>query len=418
MVHSLIPREETFTSRGRSPAVASRVGVGLGIAISVCFITGLLSHAAQDLVWFPWPTRPSWGYRVTQGAHVISGVAAIPLLLVKLWSVYPRLYVRPTVKSVVHALERLSIAALVAAVIFELTIGVLNIAKVYIWPFDFRAAHFAVAWVAAGSLLLHIAIKLPVIRMALSRPVEADDSSLPVSSAETDEKPQAVASQDPADQPAGGGADQGAEADSAETSEKHGIPRRTVVRSAYIASGLAALSIAGGSIPWLSKLAVLSPSTGTGPQGVPINRTADAAGITDQAIGSAFELTVVSETATGTWSLDELRAMPQRTVALPITCVEGWSTNADWTGVRISDLLAAVDAPAESRLRIISLQTQAAFGESVLPTQHSADPLTLLALRLNGEELVRDHGFPCRLIAPSRPGVLQTKWVTRIEVIG
>jgi len=418
VVHSLIPREETFTSRGRSPAVASWVGVGLGIAISVCFITGLLSHAAQDLVWFPWPTRPSWGYRVTQGAHVISGVAAIPLLLVKLWSVYPRLYVRPTVKSVVHALERLSIAALVAAVIFELTIGVLNIAKVYIWPFDFRAAHFAVAWVAAGSLLLHIAIKLPVIRMALSRPVEADDSSLPVSSAETDEKPQAVASQDPADQPAGGGADQGAEADSAETSEKHGIPRRTVVRSAYIASGLAALSIAGGSIPWLSKLAVLSPSTGTGPQGVPINRTADAAGITDQAIGSAFELTVVSETATGTWSLDELRAMPQRTVALPITCVEGWSTNADWTGVRISDLLAAVDAPAESRLRIISLQTQAAFGESVLPTQHSADPLTLLALRLNGEELVRDHGFPCRLIAPSRPGVLQTKWVTRIEVIG
>jgi hypothetical protein len=414
----LIPREETFTSRGRSPAVASRVGVGLGIAISVCFITGLLSHAAQDLVWFPWPTGPSWGYRVTQGAHVISGVAAIPLLLVKLWSVYPRLYVRPTVKSVVHALERLSIAALVAAVIFELTIGVLNIAKVYIWPFDFRAAHFAVAWVAAGSLLLHIAIKLPVIRMALSRPVEADDSSLPVSSAETDEKPQAVASQDPADQPAGGGADQGAEADSAETSEKHGIPRRTVVRSAYIASGLAALSIAGGSIPWLSKLAVLSPSTGTGPQGVPINRTADAAGITDQAIGSAFELTVVSETATGTWSLDELRAMPQRTVALPITCVEGWSTNAEWTGVRISDLLAAVDAPAESRLRIISLQTQAAFGESVLPTQHSADPLTLLALRLNGEELVRDHGFPCRLIAPSRPGVLQTKWVTRIEVIG
>jgi len=418
VVHSLIPREETFTSRGRSPAVASRVGVGLGIAVSVCFITGLLSHAAQDLVWFPWPTRPSWGYRVTQGAHVISGVAAIPLLLVKLWSVYPRLYVRPAVKSVVHALERLSIALLVAAVIFELTTGVLNIAKVYLWPFDFRDAHFAVAWVAAGSLLLHIAIKLPVIRTALSRPVEADDSSLPVSSAETDEKPQAVASQDPADQPAAGGADQGGEADSAETSEKHGIPRRTVVRSAYIASGLAALSIAGGSIPWLSKLAVLSPSTGTGPQGVPINRTADAAGITDQAIGPAFELTVVSETATGTWSLDELRAMPQRTVRLPITCVEGWSTNAEWTGVRISDLLAAVDAPAESRLRIISLQTQAAFGESVLPTQHSADPLTLLALRLNGEELVRDHGFPCRLIAPSRPGVLQTKWVTRIEVIG
>ena len=394
MVHSLIPREETFTSRGRAPAVTSRVGIGLGIAITICFITGLLSHAAQDLVWFPWPTQPSWGYRVTQGAHVISGMAAIPLLLVKLWSVYPRLFVVPRVKSLVHALERLSVALLVSAVIFELTIGVLNIAKLYLWPFDFRDAHFAVAWVAFGSLLAHIAVKLPIIRTTLSQPLEADDDDVPPEAGPAVEEPSAVAA------------------------EEQRLPRRTVLASAYIASGLAALSVAGGSIPWLKTMAVLSPSTGTGPQGVPINRTADAAGITDGAIGPDFELAVVSERATENWSLDELRAMPQHTVTLPITCVEGWSTNAEWTGVRISDLLAAVDAPAQSRLRIISLQTKAAFGESVLPAQHSADPLTLLALRLNGEELARDHGFPCRLIAPSRPGVLQTKWVNRIEVIG
>ena len=29
-----------------------------------------------------------------------------------------------------------------------------------------------------------------------------------------------------------------------------------------------------------------------------------------------------------------------------------------------------------------------------------------------------DHGFPARVIAPNRPGVLQTKWVTRLEVAG
>jgi DMSO/TMAO reductase YedYZ molybdopterin-dependent catalytic subunit len=27
-----------------------------------------------------------------------------------------------------------------------------------------------------------------------------------------------------------------------------------------------------------------------------------------------------------------------------------------------------------------------------------------------------DHGYPVRLIAPDRAGVLQTKWLTRIEV--
>jgi DMSO/TMAO reductase YedYZ molybdopterin-dependent catalytic subunit len=40
----------------------------------------------------------------------------------------------------------------------------------------------------------------------------------------------------------------------------------------------------------------------------------------------------------------------------------------------------------------------------------------MLALELNGETLALDHGYPVRLIAPNRPGVLQTKWVSRIEV--
>jgi DMSO/TMAO reductase YedYZ molybdopterin-dependent catalytic subunit len=52
-----------------------------------------------------------------------------------------------------------------------------------------------------------------------------------------------------------------------------------------------------------------------------------------------------------------------------------------------------------------------------LPAAHAADPLTLLALRINGAVLDPDHGYPCRIIAPSRPGVLQTKWVTRLEVL-
>jgi DMSO/TMAO reductase YedYZ molybdopterin-dependent catalytic subunit len=40
----------------------------------------------------------------------------------------------------------------------------------------------------------------------------------------------------------------------------------------------------------------------------------------------------------------------------------------------------------------------------------------LVALELAGETLSIDHGFPCRLIAPDRPGVLQTKWLDSLEV--
>ena len=71
------PAQTDFRSRLRSPAVASRVGVWLGICFAICFVTGLVSHYAQDPGQpVPFPTSPVWGYRVTQGLHVTSGVAA------------------------------------------------------------------------------------------------------------------------------------------------------------------------------------------------------------------------------------------------------------------------------------------------------------------------------------------------------
>ena len=47
----------------------------------------------------------------------------------------------------------------------------------------------------------------------------------------------------------------------------------------------------------------------------------------------------------------------------------------------------------------------------------AADRDTLLATHLDGEVLAIDHGFPCRLIAPNRAGVLQTKWVSKVTVL-
>jgi hypothetical protein len=91
-----IPHETDFTSRLRSPAVASRVGLWLGVCFGLAFLTGLYSHAAQAAYpWFPLPSRPVWLYRVTQGVHVAAGTAAVPLLLVKLWTVFPKLFARP-----------------------------------------------------------------------------------------------------------------------------------------------------------------------------------------------------------------------------------------------------------------------------------------------------------------------------------
>jgi hypothetical protein len=365
------------TSTLRGTAVTARVGLVLGVAITVCFVTGLISHFIQHpQPWFWWPTRPVWLYRVTQGLHVISGIAAIPLLVVKLWSVWPKLFERPIIGGLTKQLERASILVLMASMLFQLSTGLLNTAQWYVFKFFFTTSHYAMAYVAAGAVMVHIAVKLPVIRRALGEPL---------------------------DDVAGGGA--------------VGPTRRTVLRGAWLAAGLATVVTAGQTVPFLRKLSVLAPRSGTGPQGLPINRTAWAAGVLRSARSPNFRLTVANGATTKVFTVAELAALPQTTHRLPIACVEGWSADAEWTGVVLSDLVATVGGSPDSDVRMISLEPPGPYSRTTVPALHARDSKTLIALRLNGEVLDIDHGYPCRLIAPTRPGVLQTKWLTRIEVV-
>jgi DMSO/TMAO reductase YedYZ molybdopterin-dependent catalytic subunit len=128
-------------------------------------------------------------------------------------------------------------------------------------------------------------------------------------------------------------------------------------------------------------------------------------------------LTVANGTTVRTFSVAELNGLPQTTHRLPIACVEGWSADAAWTGIVLADLIAAVGGSPDHDVRMISLEPPGPYSRTVLPARHARDRMTLIALRLNGETLHADHGYPCRLIAPSRPGVLQTKWLDRIEVL-
>ncbi|MXG91766.1 molybdopterin-dependent oxidoreductase [Nocardioides sp. YIM 123512] len=365
----------------RSTAVAARVGLVLGVCFAICFVTGLVSHYAQDVAQpLGFPTSPAWGYRVTQGLHVITGTACVPLLLVKLWTVYPQLFRRPPRglrRLAVEVAERLSIAVLVASAIFQLASGLANVTGWYPWAFSFRPTHYALAWVAIGSLVVHVAVKLPLIRSALGADVD-------------------------------------------EGLEQEGPPgalsRRGLLGATWAAAAVAVVATAGNTVPWLRKVSVLATHTGDGPQGLPITRSAKAAGIEPEAVGAAYVLEVVRGERTVTLSREDLLAMEQQTRTLPIACVEGWSGTADWTGVRLRDLIDLVEAPLGSDVQVTSLQQRGAFSRSVLQGGFVDDERTTLALAINGETLNLDHGYPARIIAPNRPGVLQTKWVTRLEV--
>lgn len=379
-----LPVEEDFGSRLRSAAVTARVGLWLGICFLVCFATGLISHYAQNHDQpVAFPASPVWGYRVTQGLHVISGTAAVPLLLVKLWTVYPRLFRRPerdVRRLALDLLERGSIAVLVATAIFQLASGLANAAQWYPWSFSFRTTHYALAWVATGALVVHIAVKLPVIRDALGAHV--DDTTYDRSGA----------------------------------TRPGALSRRGLLRATWAAAGVAVLATAGGTVTWLRDVSVLAVRSGEGPAGIPVNKSAVAAGVTAAATRDDYRLVLAYGERTVDLTRADLLAMPQVSHTLPIACVEGWSASGTWTGVRIRDLLDLVGRPVGADVLVTSLQAGGPYRTTLLQGSFADDHRTLLALGLDGEPLTLDHGFPARLIAPDRPGVLQTKWVARLEV--
>ena len=127
-------KKPAFTSVLHDERVAAVLGVALGVSFTICFATGIVSHLAYDQPgWWPIGPRPAGLYRVTQGLHVATGIAAIPLLVVKLWVVYPKLWIWPPVESITHAVERISLVPLVAGSLFLIFSGVGNLARWRPW---------------------------------------------------------------------------------------------------------------------------------------------------------------------------------------------------------------------------------------------------------------------------------------------
>ncbi len=196
------------------------------------------------------------------------------------------------------------------------------------------------------------------------------------------------------------------------------VSRRALLGTIGAAGATLVALTAGQSFGWLSPLNFFGPRVqGYGPQAVPVNTTAESAGVTAAAQASDWRLAVTNGGQTEQLSLAQLQALPQIEARLPIACVEGWSTTADWSGVRLTDLLARVDAPSGARIRFTSLQTGGAYSVTMMGPEFAEDATTLVALQLNGTELDLDHGYPVRVMAPGRPGVLQTKWLSSIEVL-
>ena len=405
-------RREFWRSPLRGPWLTSFLGAALLPLIVICALTGFLSHVAYypdlggngigepgDLEFFllpfDWPTSPSWLYAFTQGLHIASGVAAIPILLAKLWSAMPKLFEWPPVRSIAHALERASLALLVGGSLFVFFTGILNIQLFYPWNFSFVPAHYYGSFVFLAALGLHLVTKVPVALKAFrERGVIAplrDDL------ANTEPEPP------------------GEETTAPYSPQAPTISRRGLLATVGAGSlGLFLIGIGqviGGP---LRRIAFLAPRNNSGgPQGFQVNKSFTASGIEEAMTGSVWRLKLEGARSVEL-SRQDLLAMEQRTESLPIACVEGWSTTQTWSGVPLRDLAALAGVSGGAEATVKSLQVGGAFGEATLADGQVGDERSLLALRVNDADLALDHGFPARIIVPAAPGVHCTKWVRSI----
>ncbi|MDT0410636.1 MULTISPECIES: molybdopterin-dependent oxidoreductase [Streptomyces] len=437
----LLPSSPGFwRSPLRGPRFTSVLGLVLLVGVTVMFVTGLLSYAAYNpglggvndrtpdkgllgFYLFDWPTDPYWLYRLTQGVHVTLGVTLIPVLLAKLWSVVPKLFALPPVRSLAHALERITILLLVGGGLFEFTTGVLNVQLDYLFPGSFYPLHFYGAWLFFAAFLLHAALRVPLAVRTVRR-ARAQGNLLAPADEPADRPADA-----PADRPAAGATREQAgepvarEADAlvATRPDAPTVSRRGALWSVAGGSLLLLATTAGQSIggSW-RRTALLAPhggeDPGSGPGAFQVNKTAAYAGITTAGTREdTWRLELRGPTRTVRLSRAQVRALPQYGAALPIACVEGWSTSDQhWRGVRLRDLAALAGEREAVDVYVESLQTHGTFRHAWLRANQVADPRSLLALEVNGADLTPDHGYPARVVVPAAPGVLNTKWVTRM----
>ena len=411
-----VPSTRAFRSPLRGPWLTSVFGFLLLISLPLVALTGLLDWIAYGprlhqsipgdvgflhLPIFDWPTRPAWLFQLTEGLHVSLGLILVPVVLAKLWSVMPKLFTWPPLRSVADLLERLSLVMIVGGIVFEMATGILNIQYDYLFGFNFYTAHYFGAWVFMTGFVVHVALKFPTMVRSLRSRSFLGELRTPLADTEP-EAPDAdgLVPTDPAPPT---------------------LSRRGALALVGGGSLLVAVLTVGQSIGGVAREAALliprGRSYGDGPNDFQVNKTAAAASIEPSATGSSWRLTLTGGATEVAFDRAALMEMRQHTVDLPIACVEGWSTTQRWTGVRLADLARLAGLPQPAKAHVQSLEGGGGFSEAWLQGNQVLDPDALLALCVNGVDLSPDHGYPARVIVPALPGVHCTKWVRSIEFV-
>ncbi|MGI8486519.1 MAG: sulfite oxidase [Thermomicrobiales bacterium] len=132
-------------------------------------------------------------------------------------------------------------------------------------------------------------------------------------------------------------------------------------------------------------------------------------------------------------TLNDLKGMRQRTYSAFLQCagdgrnafhprVDGnqWGnnaiSNAEWTGVPLRDILAEAGVK-DGAVDAVSQGGDFDEMQRGLPIDTAMNANTIIALKMNGEDLPAPHGGPARLLVPGWAGIASTKWLLGLTLL-
>ena len=131
---------------------------------------------------------------------------------------------------------------------------------------------------------------------------------------------------------------------------------------------------------------------------------------------SDWKLTVDGLVANpGSFSISDLRGLPSRSQITQVTCEEGWSYIAEWTGTPLSHVLKLAGILPQAKFVVYYSIAKADWWDSI-DMADALHPQTLLAWGFNGGELPAEFGGPLRMRVPRQLGYKSVKYINHLTV--
>jgi DMSO/TMAO reductase YedYZ molybdopterin-dependent catalytic subunit len=131
-----------------------------------------------------------------------------------------------------------------------------------------------------------------------------------------------------------------------------------------------------------------------------------------------WDLRVTGATDSGQeyqWTWPELAALPRGQMVADFHCVTKFTLQGvPWAGIPAAELLRAV--PPAAGVTHVMVWADFGYGANV-PISAFLESDTILATHRDGAELSPEHGYPLRLVVPSRYAWKSVKWVRAVEYL-